>query len=66
MVGSADHQISKYLPSSEDSEKKSEMYNHLTTDASIRDIVDHPAFEGFGALLFFRAPQARPFFVVAI
>ncbi len=36
---------------SEFSEENGEMYNHLTTDNSIRDIVDHPAFEGFGELL---------------
>jgi acetyl esterase/lipase len=33
------------------SEENGEMYNHLTTDNSIRDIVNHPAFEGFGELL---------------
>ena len=27
------------------------MYNYLTTDNAIRDIVNHPAFEGFGELL---------------
>lgn len=32
-------------------EKPGELYDHLTTDDSIRDIVDHPAFEGFGELL---------------
>ncbi len=33
------------------SEENNEMYNHLTTDNAIRDLEDHPAFEGFGALL---------------
>jgi len=32
-------------------EKSGELNNHLTTGNSIRDIVDHPAFEGFGELL---------------
>ena len=29
-------------------EKDGEMYNHLTTSNFIRDIVNHPAFKGFG------------------
>jgi acetyl esterase/lipase len=33
------------------SEENGGMYNHLTIDNSIRDIVNHPAFEGFGELL---------------
>jgi acetyl esterase/lipase len=33
------------------SEENGEMYNHLTTSNFIGDIVNHPAFEGFGALL---------------
>jgi len=36
---------------SESENETSEMYNHLTTDNSIRDIVNHLAFEGFGELL---------------
>jgi acetyl esterase/lipase len=32
-------------------EKSSELNNHLTTDNSIRDMVDHPAFEGYAELL---------------
>ncbi|MFL7892485.1 MAG: hypothetical protein ACK2UM_04255 [Anaerolineales bacterium] len=36
---------------SEYSEENGEMYNHLTIDTAIRDIVNHPAFEGFGELL---------------
>ena len=36
---------------SEYSEENSEMYSHLTTSNFIRDIVIHPAFEGFGELL---------------
>jgi acetyl esterase/lipase len=33
------------------SEENGEMYNHLTSGNSIRDIVNHPAFEGFGEML---------------
>jgi acetyl esterase/lipase len=33
------------------SEVNGEMYNHLTNDNDVRDIVNHPAFEGFGELL---------------
>lgn len=34
-------------------------YAHLTTDGSVRDIVEHPAFKGFGELLLPRKPDAR-------
>ena len=51
VVRSADHQTPKFLPGSENTEENGEMYNHLTTDHAIGDIVDHPAFDGFGALL---------------
>lgn len=33
------------------SEETGEIYDHLTTSNFIRDIVNHPAFEGFGELL---------------
>jgi acetyl esterase/lipase len=36
---------------SEYSEETGEMYNHLTTSNFIREIVNHPAFKGFGELL---------------
>jgi acetyl esterase/lipase len=39
------------LIETEYSEENGEMYSHLTTDNAIRDIVNHPAFEGFGELL---------------
>ena len=38
------------------SEGNGEMYNHLTTDDAIRELVNHPAFKGFGALLLPRDP----------
>lgn len=36
---------------SEDVEEIDNMNNHLTTNSYVRDIVNHPAFEGFGELL---------------
>jgi acetyl esterase/lipase len=40
-----------YLLSSAYSEENGEMYKHLTTDHAVGDVVDHLAFDGFGALL---------------
>jgi acetyl esterase/lipase len=51
MVSRTDHQTSEFQPSSECSDENGEMYNHLTTSNSVHDIVDHPAFKGFGELL---------------
>lgn len=31
--------------------EEAKMYNHLTVDSYVRDLVDHPAFKGFGELL---------------
>jgi acetyl esterase/lipase len=39
------------MTESEYSVQNHEGYNHLTTNNSIQDMVDHPAFEGFGELL---------------
>jgi acetyl esterase/lipase len=41
----------KTIIESEYSEESGEMYNHLTTHNYISDIVNHPAFKGFGELL---------------
>lgn len=41
------------------SAENSEMYNHLTTANSIRAIVNHPAFAGFGELLLPRDDNSR-------
>lgn len=42
-----------------ESEETGEMYNHLTSSNLIRDIVNHPAFEGFGELLLPRDDNSR-------
>ena len=46
------------MTESEYSVQNHEGYNHLTTNNSIQDMVDHPAFEGFGELLLPRDDNA--------
>jgi acetyl esterase/lipase len=41
------------------SEEAGQVYEHLTTSNVIRDIVNHPAFEGFGELLLPRDDNSR-------
>ena len=41
------------------SEEAGQVYDHLTTSNVIRDIVNHPAFEGFGELLLPRDDNSR-------
>lgn len=43
----------------ESSAESGEMYGHLTTANSIRDLVNHPAFAGFGELLLPRDDNSR-------
>ena len=47
----------KNITESEYSEETGEMYNHLTTNNFIRDIVNHPAFKDFGNYILPRDDQ---------
>ncbi|MCG6189967.1 alpha/beta hydrolase [Maribellus maritimus] len=54
LLSCSDKYIDKTIDNQESKdniEKPDEMYSHLTTNSYVRDIVNHPAFEGFGKLL---------------
>jgi hypothetical protein len=56
----------KNITESEYSEETGEMYNHLTTNNFIRDIVNHPAFKDFGMMIPFKSCHPKSDKVVSL